>query len=147
MNLRVSQSQKQTIPRGLLYVLGMLILAVGLTLSTKATLGVSPIISIAYCVSELSGVSIGDTTLLLYVVLIAVQVALHSLRKTQKWKQTSSIAGDTDIVLMRSFPEITDATETKRVGFIFPCYGGGLPGYVEEYVKAMDLTRKVIHID
>lgn len=92
MNLRVSQSQKQTIPRGLLYVLGMLILAVGLTLSTKATLGVSPIISIAYCVSELSGVSIGDTTLLLYVVLIAVQVALHSLRKTQKWKQTSSIA-------------------------------------------------------
>lgn len=92
MNLRVSQSQKQTILRGLLYVLGMLILAVGLTLSTKATLGVSPIISIAYCVSELSGVSIGDTTLLLYVVLIAVQVALHSLRKTQKWKQTSSIA-------------------------------------------------------
>lgn len=88
MNLRVSQSQKQTILRGLLYVLGMLILAVGLTLSTKATLGVSPIISIAYCVSELSGVSIGDTTLLLYVVLIAVQVALHSLRKTQKWKQT-----------------------------------------------------------
>ena len=45
--------------------------------------------------------------------------------------------GDTDIVLMRSFPEKTDATEAKRVGFVFPCYGGGLPGDVEEIVKAI----------
>lgn len=62
-------------------------------------------------------------------------------------KSIASKLGDTDIVLMRSFPEITDATEAKRVGFIFPCYGGGPPGHVEEYVEAMDLTRKVIHID
>ena len=48
--------------------------------------------------------------------------------------------GDTDIVLMRSFPEKTDATEAKRVGFVFPCYGGGLPGDVESYVKAIKIA-------
>ncbi len=31
-------------------------------------------------------------------------------------KNIASKLGDTDIVLMRSFPEITDATEAKRVG-------------------------------
>ena len=45
--------------------------------------------------------------------------------------------GDTDIVMMRSFPVKTDATEARRVGFIFPCYGGGLPGGVAEAVRAV----------
>lgn len=36
--------------------------------------------------------------------------------------------GDTDIVMMRSAPVKTDAREAKRVGFIFPCYGGACPG-------------------
>lgn len=44
---------------------------------------------------------------------------------------------DTDIVMMRSAPVKTDAREAKRVGFIFPCYGGGLPGKVEEYAKTI----------
>lgn len=45
--------------------------------------------------------------------------------------------GDTDIIMMRSFPVTTDARGAKRVGFIFPCYGGGLPGGVEEAVRAV----------
>ncbi len=48
--------------------------------------------------------------------------------------------GDTDIVLMRSFPAKTDATEARRVGFVFPCYGGGLPGDVESYVRAVKIA-------
>lgn len=48
--------------------------------------------------------------------------------------------GDTDIVMMRSFPVKTDATEAKRVGFVFPCYGGGLPGGVEESVRAIRIS-------
>ncbi len=54
-------------------------------------------------------------------------------------KSIARVLGDTDIVMMRSFPVKTDATEAKRVGFIFPCYGGGLPGDVESYVKAIKL--------
>ncbi len=55
-------------------------------------------------------------------------------------KSIAKVLGDTDIVLMRSFPVKTDATEAKRVGFIFPCYGGGLPGGVEESVKAVRIA-------
>lgn len=55
-------------------------------------------------------------------------------------KSIAKRLGDTDIVMMRSFPEKTDATEAKRVGFVFPCYGGGLPGHVEEYIKAIKIA-------
>lgn len=43
--------------------------------------------------------------------------------------------GDTDIILMRKEPAVTDVREARRVGFIFPCYGGGLPGGVEESLR------------
>lgn len=43
--------------------------------------------------------------------------------------------GDTDIIMMRKAPETTNALNAERVGFVFPCYAGGLPGKVEEYVR------------
>ena len=55
-------------------------------------------------------------------------------------KSIAKILGDTDIVMMRSFPAVTDAREAKRVGFIFSCMAGGLPGDVEEYVKAIQIA-------
>ena len=48
--------------------------------------------------------------------------------------------GDTDIVLMRSMPAKLDAREAKRVGFIFSCMAGGLPGDVESYVKKIQIA-------
>lgn len=54
-------------------------------------------------------------------------------------KNIAKNLGNTDIVMMRSFPAITDARDYKRVGFIFPCYAGGLPGDVEEYVKSIHI--------
>ncbi|MBO7703486.1 MAG: EFR1 family ferrodoxin [Solobacterium sp.] len=42
---------------------------------------------------------------------------------------------DTDIIMMRSAPVKTDVRDAKRVGFIFPCYGGGAAGDVLDYVK------------
>lgn len=47
---------------------------------------------------------------------------------------------DTDIVLMRGEPAITDVSDARRVGFVFPCYAGSLPGDVEEYVKRIKLS-------
>jgi ferredoxin len=47
--------------------------------------------------------------------------------------------GDTDIVMMRSVPTVTDVRGAKRVGFIFPCYAGGLPGGVEETLNALQV--------
>ena len=55
-------------------------------------------------------------------------------------REIAKVLGDTDIVLMRSAPVKTDATEAKRVGFVFPCFGGGLPGDVENYVKSIRIA-------
>ena len=54
-------------------------------------------------------------------------------------KSIAQALGDTDIVMMRSFPAVTDAREAKRVGFIFSCMAGGLPGEVENYIKAIQI--------
>ncbi len=43
--------------------------------------------------------------------------------------------GGAEIIMMRSTPVSTDARMASRVGFIFPCCGGGLPGDVENIVK------------
>src|SRR5699024_4656010 len=59
------------------YILGMRVLALGLTLNTKAGLGGSPIISIAFAVSEVWGWNFGDMTFLLYSLFVAGQIVLR----------------------------------------------------------------------
>ena len=54
-------------------------------------------------------------------------------------KNIAKYLGDTDIVMMRSFPAVTNALEAERVGFVFPCHAGGLPGKVEQYVKSVSV--------
>ena len=68
---------QQKIIRYGLYILGLLILALGLTMNTKTGMGVSPIISIAYSVSLLWNLNFGDMTFLLYLVCVAVEIALQ----------------------------------------------------------------------
>ena len=63
--------KKNRVLRAAFYAAGLVILALGIVLNTKSCLGVSPIISGAYCVSELSGLSFGDMTFALYAVLAA----------------------------------------------------------------------------
>ena len=55
-------------------------------------------------------------------------------------KDIARSLGDTDIVMMRSYPAKTDATEAKRVGFMFSCLAGGLPGDVEEYIRDIKIA-------
>ena len=47
--------------------------------------------------------------------------------------------GDTDIILMRSAPVETDVRSAKRVGFVFPCYGGGAPADVLNYARRIQV--------
>lgn len=50
-------------------------------------------------------------------------------------KNIAAKLGDTDIIMMRNAPEITDVTEAKTVGFVVPCHAGGLPIGVDGYIK------------
>ena len=48
--------------------------------------------------------------------------------------------GDTDIIMMRKAPAITDLKEAKTVGFVTPCHAGGLPLGVEESIKSIQIA-------
>ena len=65
------------------YLMGLLILAMGLTLNTKAGLGVSPIISLSYAASVIWNRNFGDMTFVLYGIFVLIQAAIH-LREKEK---------------------------------------------------------------
>lgn len=72
-----TETKRQYIYRAAFYFLGLLVLAVGITLNTKAGLGVSPIISVSYSISVISGTNFGNMTLVLYSFFVVVEMALH----------------------------------------------------------------------
>ena len=59
------------------YVLGMVLLAFGISLNKKTGLGVSPIVSVAYCVSQIGGFNFGNATFGLYALFVLVEVLAH----------------------------------------------------------------------
>lgn len=68
----------------LVYVVGMFILVIGLTLNTKANLGVSPIISVPYSISQITGLNFGDLTFVVYAIFVVVQIIIHIRLKNHK---------------------------------------------------------------
>lgn len=54
-------------------------------------------------------------------------------------KNIARVLGDTDIVMLRSEPTVKDVREADRVGFVFPCYGGGAPTDFLQYVKQLQI--------
>ncbi len=69
--------------RYLFYMGGLLILALGLTLNTKAGLGVSPIISVPYSLSLIFGFNFGNMTLVFYCVFVLIQIFIHIVQCRQ----------------------------------------------------------------
>lgn len=71
---------KKKVIRAFIYCIGMVVLASGISLNTKTGLGVSPIISVAYCVSQFTGFNFGNMTFLLYAIFVAAQFCLRGKR-------------------------------------------------------------------
>ena len=59
------------------YVLGMLVLALGISLNARTSLGVSPIISVAYSISAIFGLNFGNVTFILYIVFVCMEIIIH----------------------------------------------------------------------
>ena len=55
-------------------------------------------------------------------------------------KNIAKELGDTDVVMMRKAPVVTDARKYKKVGFVFPCYGGGAPVDVLKFAKQIQVS-------
>ena len=71
---------RQPVPRLLgrlcFYACGLVILCIGIILSTKASLGVAPVNSLPYLSSEISPLTLGQSTTVLYLICIAAQCTL-----------------------------------------------------------------------
>ncbi|MDD3342201.1 MAG: cytidylate kinase family protein [Sulfurospirillaceae bacterium] len=67
------------------FILGQFVMALGVSLSVKAYLGVSPISCVPYVYSLTMPLSLGELTILLNLVFIALQMAV--LRKNYQWAQ------------------------------------------------------------
>ena len=64
------------INRWSIYLLGMCMLAAGISLNTKTGLGVAPIITVSFCISEIFNLDFGNMTFLLYALFVVIQLFL-----------------------------------------------------------------------
>lgn len=75
----------KSIKRWIFLLIGLLIMAFGVGFSIKGNLGTSPISSLPYVTGQISGLTVGTTTIIMHCVLILLQILI--LRKKYDWLQ------------------------------------------------------------
>ena len=108
--------------RILIYLCGMVILACGLTMNTKVTLGVSPILSIPYAISEVFSLNFGNLVFIYYCIFIAIQLLLHYFVIHEKDKSIY-ISDVLQIVLSMAFTRIMNVVSLIIPVFEKECTG------------------------
>lgn len=78
-----------TLKKGIVYFLGLFILAIGIGFSVKSNLGVSPVSTIPYAITLIWGIEMGQATILFYIVLVLLQAII--LKKDFKVKNLLQI--------------------------------------------------------
>lgn len=71
---------KEKIIRAVLYLAGIVVLAFGIVLNTKAALGVSSIITISYSNSHIWGLNFANTSFVMYSSFVVVEMILRGIR-------------------------------------------------------------------
>ena len=101
-----------------IYCSGLLVLAFGIALSVNCNLGVSPVSSLPYVISQILNVSLGTCTTIVYGVYVLIQMALNG-RKFQP-------ALLLQLVFSTIFGYFVDAAKAILGDFILPTYFGQL---------------------
>ena len=81
--------KKQSIYRFGIYIAGMVVLALGITLNTKSGMGASAIISVPYTVSQGTGLDFSNLTLITYCLLVVLQFIVKG--KQRQWSDVLQI--------------------------------------------------------
>lgn len=76
--------KKYKLSRVLIYLMGLFVLALGISLSSKTGLGVAPVVSVAYVFSSIYKIDLGITTFSLYLIFVLIQMSFHVLRYDKK---------------------------------------------------------------
>lgn len=85
MEENISSKMNHSVKRLVFLCLGLIIMAFGVAFSIKAGLGTSPISSVPYVTSEISGLSVGTTTIIMNFIFVLMQIVI--LRKQYDWFQ------------------------------------------------------------
>lgn len=62
--------------RLVIYLIGLFIMTLGISMSVKSNLGVSPVSSIPYTITCITGLEMGKATILFHIVLVALQFVI-----------------------------------------------------------------------
>ena len=62
--------------RLVVYLIGLFIMTLGISMSVKSNLGVSPVSSILYTITCITGLEMGKATILFHIVLVALQFVI-----------------------------------------------------------------------
>ena len=92
-----SMKKKQMTTRVVIYLLGMVLLALGITLNTQAGLGASAIVSVPYTISQGTGMNFANLTLIVYCVLVVAQFFI----KGKNWRWIDALQVVVSIVFTR----------------------------------------------
>lgn len=109
----------KSVKRWLLLIVGLPIMAFGVAFSIKADLGTSPISSLPYVTGQISGLTVGTTTIIMHCVLILLQILI--LRKKYDWIQLLQLP----IALL--FGVMTDLA-VDALAFLHPA------GYIQQWL-------------
>ncbi len=71
------------------YLVGLFIMTIGIALSVKSNLGVSPVSSIPYTITCVFGMEMGRATILFHAVLVLIQIIL--MRRRFQWRNLLQI--------------------------------------------------------
>lgn len=135
--------------RVLFYAIGLLVLALGLTLNTKTGLGVSPIISVAYSISEIFDHNFGNMTLALYSVFVVIEMVLHLIRERRYSRAEGGVlanAGRKDLrlILLMDFLQIPLSIVFTRFLNVFSAVIPGL--YSDGPASPGELAARVVFL-
>lgn len=104
--------------RIVIYILGLFVLALGVVFSINSGLGVSPVNSLPYLLSKVTGKEIGTMVIIVFSFFILVQIVI--LRRDFKWINL------TQLIFSTIFGYFTDFAKIIIGDFTIPTYFGQL---------------------
>lgn len=109
---------QKLVMRIILYILGVFILALGVVFSVNSKLGVSAVSSPPYVLSLITGISMGTTTTMVYIILILLQMIV--MGREFKWINL------TQLLVSAMFGYFIDFFLFMLGDFMIPTYAGQL---------------------
>lgn len=118
INMERRRNMERFIRRILVYTMGLWVLAFGVAISVNSNLGVSPVNSLPYVVSLISGKDLGNCVIVIFLIYILIQIVI--LRKDFQWFNLAQILCST------VFGYFVDLSKWILGDFALPTYAGRL---------------------